>query len=104
MDSFEIFLHMFEVVCRALKHISENVDSHWNVDSITLASCYFMGVHNFGFLINLIVVCEVMMYTCALTIPLQSRKNDIAKSFVHVKIVEQTLQEVRDSVDKYHAK
>ena len=104
VDSFEIFLQMFKVVCRALNHISENVDSHWNVDSITLASCYFMGVHNIGYLINLIVVCEVMMYTRALTMRLQSRKNDIAKSFVHVKTVEQTLQEVRDSVDKYHAK
>ena len=104
VDSFEIFLQMFKVVCRALNHISENVDTHWNADSIILASCYFMGVHNFGFLINLIVVCEVMMYARALTIRLQSRKNDIAKSFVHVKTVEQTLQKVRDSVDKYHAK
>ena len=70
----------------ALSHISENVGGNWNSDSITLASCHLLSICNFEFIINLVVVSELMMYTRSLTVRLQSRKMDISKAFCHVCI------------------
>ena len=102
VDSFTIFLDLFKVICNALSHISEDVGGNWNSDSITLASCHLLPICNFEFIINLVVVSELMMYTRSLTVRLQSRKMDISKAFCHVKTLESTLAMIRDKVDSYH--
>ena len=77
--------------------------SGWNNDSRRDAAALFNTCSDFGFIVTLVVVQNVLSYTHAATVKLQRSQGDILKAYNDIDLIIGTLQNtVRKNIDQYH--
>ena len=101
-NALSAFRQLYPAVVHALTTISS--ESGWNSESSSNATSFLHKITQFSFIATFIVISKIMAYTAELTVGLQKTALDIIKAYQHIKLVMDTVDSVRWSVDEYHEK
>ena len=112
IDGLDRFEEIFGVILSVLAMIKnnkgelqeeENGQSEWNQASQSDADDLVRACSSFGFIMALIVTRRIFAYTRQATVLLQREEMDIAKTYEMIALLVETIQDVRQRVDEYHA-
>ena len=101
LNGLEITLDLAQPVIDTLGDMAVNADKKWNRDTVTQASA-LLKRFDFEFVMNLVIVQNILAYTTSLTTMLQLRGIDAVKPYEEVNLVIRTLQHVRTNLDGFH--
>ena len=77
----------------------------WNEQSRIDAAGLFTACLNFGFIITLVIVDQILAYTYSATVKLQSSYGDVLKAYNEIELILDTLEhKVQNDIDAYHNK
>ena len=96
------FADLFPAVVATFEVIANN-RADWNADSCAKASALLRTITDFSFLLTFSVVSNIMAYLHGLCVGLQEKSLDVCRAYKQIAKTQTTLENVRDSVDNYHA-
>ena len=94
-DALCIFVQLYDAVVVALDRIKKECDGHTASNAAILSA----AVSQFGFIVSLVSAEFVLNYTKPLSVLLQKSGLDLCAASVEVRIVQETLSDVRCAVD-----
>ena len=100
LDGLERFQEMLRLILLALEDISNNFDESYKSEACSDASGLLSRICSFGFLVNLVIVRNILAYTHSLTYELQRRTLDISSVYAAVDNVIPTLENCSENVDR----
>ena len=104
IDAVNVFQNLFPSIIECLENISNEGTSKWSRDSVTDARGLRLAITTTDFVCALIITSACLNHLHALTVSLQSEAKDIISAVGEINTVIDTIQDVRDKVDTYHAK
>ena len=102
LDGLERIQQMFKPIIKTLEDIKNNHDGSYKADARADANGVYTMFLSFGFVINLVVVRNILGYIGPLTAELQKVKIDILGVYDAVDNAMDTLVSVRANVDEKH--
>ena len=100
--SLDSFLDAFVPIYETLNYMQFGGDQNEFKTSTSDAQSHFRQVEKFEFIVALVITQNILDHTLALTVQLQQKKIDIAKSIKQINLLKDQLARLRSSVDKYH--
>ena len=95
LEALDRFQELYEAIMITLEQISKDEQgghSGWNNDSRRDAAALFNTCSDFGFIVTLVVVHNILSYTHAATVKLQRSQGDILKAYNDIDLIIETLQ------------
>ena len=99
LDGMGRVQEMIKPIILALEDIKDNHDGSYQADTCTDASGVYCTILLFDFVVNLIIVCNILSYITPIMTELQKVKLDILGVYDAVDNVVNTLQFCRDDAD-----
>ena len=90
LKAFNRFVELYEPIMVTFEQIS--TERLWNDQSRTDAAGLFTACSNFGFIIKLIIVEQILAYTYLATVQLQSSYGDVLKAYNEIELIIDTLE------------
>ena len=102
IESLDDIRNYYPIILRALEDMAYT--DCFNRETTKDAANLIHTVSSFGYIVALVIVSTILNYSMPLTCILQERNMDVAKSLWNIQLLKQTMQKLRDNVEKKHRK
>ena len=104
LDAFDKFCDLLPAILTAIEMIAKTFDAKYNRSNAEKTKPPFMGTCQFQIIVTVIIVTNIIDY-CDIAIieKLQGIDTDLAKVMSDVKLLKETLKELRAIADMHHA-
>ena len=102
LDSLSTFCTLYKSTVSCMETIISEGPKLWSSDSLADARSLLLAISTTDFLSLLVVTSSCLQYLHSLTVNLQGECLDIVTAVQEIDTVIQTVNYVRDNIDKYH--
>ena len=104
LDAFDKFCDLLPAILTAIEMIAKTFDAKYSRSNAEKTKPPFMGTCQFQIIVTVIIVTNIIDY-CDIVIieKLQGIDTDLAKVMSDVKLLKETLKELRAIADMHHA-